>query len=477
MQYVNLPTADKLQPEIDKLDEILTWINSGNITDQDESRITQYSIIFRIYEMKFTLLASKLNAQTAEYYRLLSDGLPTKMLEVEIGETANAYRRLNGLLYGEPQQHIYDEICGELWHRIDEKVTDGMPNATRLKTELEHGFVTERGVYVDGLTVSDKRLPKLSSNAAEFIGDDLREQYQQHWDIVNEYYKEHMEPRPEQDREFTNDDMTILFEQSLALLDPDGNSGIQISRKENSPNLAWDTPSLSVQVGTSERANPIPTAGVAFGKLMHELVEGHGGRTVSGLQTDMPILGYGVFSDFDPSKGEAPDYLAFEEGWNLLIESIARGDVAENDQWKMTDVALYLNISMAMLEGRSIREIYEISWRIRALESIKDGNDVTDGDIDRVKKAAARTLERHERSRPAGLPESAGLIVYTKDLAYASGRRKAVLVGDDIAAREDRESLRHIGGTKTDPTNPQQNSLATKAGYQVILSDGFTLTA
>ncbi len=446
----NLISLDEERKSLEDLMRDLRTPESDELDDQ-AAEMTFYTALYRYYELDFIQTVQALNSPDAT--------------QEELVQTAEKYRRLDEALYGKPDPERYSQIKGEIWHVIDSKVLH--PEAEKLKDELENGFVNERGIPISPLERSVDRLPEMDTAASDWAVEILKNDYGQYLDLVKEYWKNII--KTDGRTEFTNDDLYEVFRASLALMDPDNMTGISIVRKEGSSVLSWDTPTMSVGVGTSERKTVVDSPEKAFAKVLHELVAWHGGRTQKGLKTNAPILGFGVFSQFD--EGERPDYLTFEEGIASLTESMIAGEISTEtmSQWTAERLRLYANDSQFTLDQKSEREVYEITWRYTLLMGLSDNEQPTTQQIAVAQKAAASSQDRYRRSVPHNLPSQIGMIGFHKDTNYLEGRAVAIGVIQDLYEQRDDQSFRNLQATKIDPTNRLQREFAAKYGYPVQL--------
>ena len=93
----------------------------------------------------------------------------------------------------------------------------------------------------------------------------------------------------------------------------------------------------------------------------------------------------------------------------------------------------------------------------------KDGEAFKPESIDRAKRNSYKTVERIFRGTPTSLPreDKSGrprVLTYNKDLAYLSGKLKAL----DFIDKADDTMIRMAFKGKFDPTVPQQLALAQK---------------
>ncbi len=440
------------------LEDIITLLRDPDNPvdlDEDVAEITFRSALFRYKEIEFVEAVQQLNR---------SDITADEKLFY-----AEKYRRLNEALYGSPDSTMYEKLRGEVWAAIDAKILNGDEDAQRIKSELEQGF-DARGVHMRGLERGRCGIDRLTPEAAQWIKEFIFEEFSQYYQLAVRYWEQVVVPRALAEGvepQCTGEELYEVFSQALTLRDPKGVSGITVQKKPNNSNLSWNTPTLSVNIGMAKRAVPVDSPQKLFGKIMHELL-GHGGRTMDGLASKVPMTGFGIFSEF--RDGGNPDYLSFEEGLLILLESIACDELDQQlaSQWRSENVRYYIAIAAAELEGRNTAEIYEMTWRYSVLMDLKTGEKLTPEKIEKAKAATARANVRFKRSLPVDMPAGYEHMTYHKDMAYAFGRIKAIPLLQQLYERGDIESLRNLFKTHTDPTNPYQKVIAEKAGYGVV---------
>jgi hypothetical protein len=470
LEYINLPEEGDMQRRIKQLDGVLARVDE--IEDPREREATFSSVAFRQAEMYFTLTVSRLN-RLVKAYNFVKQNRPDDqelgVLEEKIKAEADRYREQNAMLYGLPNDEEHKKVCGEIRAILNAKSYH--PDAALIYDQLNDGFEA-RDRRIAPLIESDDRLPSLSDQAEQWVKAFVYKEYDEYWQLVKSYWDNVIVPRSrEAGVEPVFDvklDMVPLFCSARTMLDPTDSMGIGVNEDPNSGSLAWDTPSMAVVAGTAPRSDLIDSPQKAFGKIYHELFGGHGGRAVGGLKTGIPIAAYGVFTEEETSAG---DYITYEEGQNKIVETVLRRDNKPGSgKWSFEDVRHTFTIGLEMLEGRTTAEAYELAWRVHLLSNLKDNQEPTIAMIEKSKIAVARYLERPERSRPADLPDFAGLIVFTKDLMYARGQIIATSPIEEWAGRNDIESFRNAHTMKTDPTQPKQYKLMEHAGRPVRLN-------
>ncbi len=447
----DMPSLDEMEKSLE--DVMLRMRNPFNTeTDDETAKITYETALFRYKEVQFLRTVQRLNeAQTDEDKSALSE----------------VYRSQNEALYGAPNPEIFEQICGEIWSELDSKELG--PKAQAIYEELQNGF-TARGREMHCLPRSERRLPIVDTNTVEWVKQQAFAMFPEIYSLCKRYWNNAVlaktallgvKPR------YTNVHLAGLMQESKYLM-YGFSSSMEIREIKNSSVLAWNTPTVSVDVGMSPRQTIINGPEKAFGKVFHELI-GHGGKAVKGLSTNVPVLGMGVFSEADTAIGERPDYLTFEEAVLSLIEGIVNGEMDDRTktQWNPERYRNYMMISLSSLCQFSEVEVSEIMSRYEALLSLKPGEDIDDKKMRTARKTVAAIQVRYKRSIPRQMPASVGRIGFHKDLAYTGGKPSAISVLTAIARNNDAESFRNLLATKIDPTNRRQREMSAKHGYPV----------
>lgn len=369
-------------------------------------------------------------------------------------KAAIEYQQLNEELYAKPDPETVAKVYGEILAQAEAKKLH--PAVQSLLSELIDGCQIEVGgdiVTIPGIAGKEHgRLPLDINYELASLKEVLLEDFADVIDLVDQYWDEVVVQRPTKEGKepgFTTEDMKRLFEALHTSRDPDNISGISIVIHPGSTQLAWDTPTMTVRIGEKRAAITDKTDMVA--KLIHEY--GVGLRAVNGLQTDLPVLGTGLYTD--ASGQEKSDYLTFEEGFASLCE-IAIDDSFE--QWKPLHVSRYLATACAY-EGMDFRQAFEVNWRARAVMVAKDGHALTDQTIDKEKKQAYLSVTRVFRGTPSGLVNRP-VLSFNKDLGYLEGK----LIGLDYlrSVGDDKVAIRRLFKGKFDPTNQRQFDLAKR---------------
>lgn len=368
---------------------------------------------------------------------------------------ARRYQELNEQLYGVPSEELKGQVYGEIIFQAESKPLH--EKAQKLLDELKFGTevtIAGKNITIPGIAGKEQgRLPEDVMGTLAPLGEVLKEDFADVFALVDEYWDVVVEARPVSESEekgFTVDDMKCLFEMLHELRDPENKSGISVVINKTSSQLAWDTPTMSIQIGAKRL--PITDKITMVAKMIHEYGV-HAGRAVNGLRTDLPVLGTGVYSDAD--QNEKSDYLTFEEGFASLSEIAIDGSFS---RWKPLHLSRYL-AAASSYDGLSFRQAFEINWRARVLMELKPGQEPTDALINKEKKQAHISVIRLRRGSPTHLEEHP-VLTFNKDLAYLTGKVDGLKYLASIG--DDKEALRRLFKGKFDPTNHRQNELANQ---------------
>lgn len=446
---LDYPLLDEqeLQQSISKLEPLIE--QAETLQDEMASNAVRSSVAYRMNEMHWLIEAANLN-------RLAEENPDSEAFT----DSATRYQEMNEQLYGTPETELSQQVYGEIIGQANSKQLH--PSAEKILIELRHGTtinaageeITIRPLPYEG----EECLPQLDKQTLAPLKEVLQEDFQDAFTLVDDYWQEVAQPRAEASGEtpqFSREDMKVLFTELHNQRDPEGLSGIQIIEDENATQLAWDSQTMSVKVG-GKRA-PIKTPTVMAAKLIHEYGV-HGQRTVNGAKSDLPVLATGLFTE--ASEGERPDYLTFEEGLASLSEITVDDSF---DKWRPQDVDKYLCTSLAY-EGRDFREIYETSWRARALMAVGDGEELSEEIVKKQQKQAYLSTVRVLRGTPTEQSggEDKPVLTFNKDLAYLQGKADAVRYLEQ--AGDDKTAIRRLFAGKFDPNNATQNELAARYG-------------
>lgn len=394
------------------------------------------------------------------YYNFINNY--SDMSDADINLSVAEIQSQNEHIYGKPEQQTTDSIIGEIWSQIDSKNLVGKSIA--IKRELEFGNtinVAGKEITVTALKRNHDsyRLPQIPEDVFKSLGEKLETDNEDIFCLVNDYWNEVVQMRSAEERVFTPSDMLELFKTVHKMRDPDNTSGISVVMDSEATGLSWDSSTMSIKIGGKRKS--IDNTDTMIAKIMHEYVV-HAGRCISGLQTDLPTLGTGLFSEHTDAW---TDYLTFEEG----LASICEAAVLKNNEiWKPLNIEKPLAIALAY-EGKDFRQIYETLWRVRILMAVKDGVEPTDKQIALAQRNSYDSTLRVFRGTPTEMPRvdvdgNPRVLTLNKDLAYLKGR---LIVADFLQDNIDNSKMLDlIFKAKFDPTDEYQMNLV--ADYVVM---------
>lgn len=399
----------------------------------------------------------------AEIYWLLSSErlgrIHPRLSVTEIDVLAADVQDKNEQLYGTPERVISEAVLAETWAQVKDKQLGG--EAPRILQELANGTtvrIADEDVQIDPLAGSgSERLPEIPEDLLLALNEKLHTDYADVVDLVWDYWNDIIN-RPDGERAFTPHDMFDLFKAVHAARDPENSSGVGVVFDPGATALSWETPLMSVKVGGMR--SPIKSPEIMLGKIYHEYLV-HGGRAVAGLQTSLPVLGTGLYTEAD--TGELTDYLTFEEGLASLCEI---APLPEGDRgWSSSNMERYMAINLAY-EGKDFRQIYEVAWRVRVLMNAKNGTDVSEVDIAKAQSLSYASVVRIFRGTPMDMPRSAAdgtprILTFNKDLVYLKGKLQMIEYWKRVD--KDPEKLDILFKAKFDPLNKRQLELVRGA--------------
>ena len=443
LEYPRLDTHE-LQQGINALHDILDASQ-----EQDSKALSDAvwdSASYRMAEMYWLMSASRL--------QLAAEDTQSPNLDT----LARRTQELNEGLYGVPEREITKSIRSEIWAQIDEKKLSG--TAATIKHELEHGsqvVITYETVQIPGLKRS--QAPRLETIPPGFLAELKEMLYRDNADIVSlvdGFWEAVILQRPESQQVFTPEDMFELFTKAHALRDPLNEAGVQVIMDPDATALSWETPLMAVKIAGKRKG--ITDKETMLAKIFHEYVV-HGGRSIEGSKTNLPVLGSGLFTDAKP--GESSDYLTFEEGLATACELAVQ---STEHEWEFGMLDKYLAISLAY-EGRDFRQVYETLWRARALMGMKEDGDIDQAAILQAQKSAYAATLRVFRGTPTALPRRTEdgelrVLTFNKDLAYLKGK---MLIIDFAKQYKDNPAMLQLAfKAKSDLLNSKQRSLTVQ---------------
>lgn len=361
------------------------------------------------------------------------------------------FQEINESIYGKPDKVVVDQMLSRLWGQIESK-RGGV--ADSLIDELKEGwvFTSANGEEVEipalpnPVDTPQESLPTLSQEAIEWIYDELSKEYAPVKEVFEEYYQDKIEPR--EDKSITPADIVAMFKKGIQAIHL---HEVNITEDQNATALSWSSANRSVVVGM-KRKN-FSSIDDILGVFVHEIGV-HGRRYANGRDLGDDSLANGLFTE--ANNNEVPDYLTFEEGLAGTLQKIMQGD---EEKWELASMALYLNVAFAHM-GWTPRQVQEVMTKVRVvLGSSEEDGRIIDELIKKSKRTTATGVVRVFRGTPTEkhLNTSEGVALhYAKDLAYASGKIKAIPLLNKIALMSEPErseawSRLFIG--KYDPTN------------------------
>lgn len=314
--------------------------------------------------------------------------------EEEKEAVAEKYRHLNIESYGEPDEDIYRSLLGGKLNTIHSKKLTG--KADELRKELFDMVDFDPDVDIsERFRPSDETVEWMHSVAESLYGGMLSH-------IPNE--QEEFDPY-ELQKIFTN-----IIEEEFNN-DSKGYAGAA---------EGWTVSvekATSVNVKSSEKRIVIPDNGMMRSRkkvenlVVHEIGI-HMLRSITGGETDMLPLRSGL-----------SDYYDAEEGLGVVMEQALSGKFAERG------VDHYITAGLAYFDNKDFRDAFEVKWRLSLLDSVEDGGEINDEQIEKAKKTAfTQTLRSFRGTNNMPL---------FKDLSYYNGsvevwRYLESIKGDDF---------------------------------------------
>lgn len=409
--------------------------------DAEKANIIVGTFDFRIAEMEYIKLLSRLNFLVSE-----------KASVSEVRDVCEDARIVGEALYGSPEVGLRDAAYAEVWRQIDSKQLSA--SAQKIRDELRDGFDVF-GRHNSGLPrpESTTELPSFGHPSIRWAGEIVKKKTTDIRLVLNQFWNEKVKEHGD-DYSANPQDIFEAFRRSLRCIDPDGSSGIDVVIDPESAILAWDTPTMSVKVGA--KRDDITSCNELYKKNVHEAII-HGGRAVSGLESELPVLGTGLYT---PTT-QPPDYLTFEEGFAATIDDSLQ-DVTPT--WNMTSLERTMAITLAQ-QGADFRDTYELLWRCRVLTELTDDKDPADKAIAKAKLVTYSKCVRAYRGTPTRMQESYPDILpltFNKDLAYLNGRVRAMRFLQQLYEIKDEAGFMRLFEAKFDPTIPEQVAIVDK---------------
>ena len=307
---------------------------------------------------------------------------------------AEAYKGLNIETYGEPDEDTYRSLLGGKLNAIHSKKLTGKAN--ELRKEL-FGMVN----FKPGMDIPERFRP--SDETVEWMHS-----------VAESLYRGMLSHIPNEQEEFDPYELQKIFTDIIEEEFNNDSKGYAGAAEGWTVSVEKAT---SVNVKSSEKKIVIPDNGMVRSRkkvenlVVHEIGV-HMLRSITGGETD--IL---------PLKSGLSDYYDAEEGLGVVMEQAFRGKFAERG------VDHYITAGLAHFDNKDFREAFEIKWRLSLLDSVDDGNKVSDEQIVKAKKTAfTQTLRSFRGTNDMPL---------FKDLSYYNGsvevwRYLESIKGDDF---------------------------------------------
>lgn len=300
----------------------------------------------------------------------------------ERARISDRYMQINIELYGEPELETYRGLLAQKLQAIRTK--DLGPRAESIRNalmtmmpagtyeEIKPPFTPSKKTveWVHSLLVGDEGDPDdpgLFGNLLRHVPDD------------------------DPDRKFSPQEIKEIFDTILQEEFGEAAEGWRVDIDQ----------ATSITVKGSEKRIVIPSSRVPAdiatmrGLVVHELGD-HFLRSVTGWETDLLPMGVGMPTYYDP-----------EEGLGKTFEQALKGE------YEPAGIPLYLVAGAMYHDKMDFRDTFEMLWRINLLSELKDGEDVTDAQVEAKRGSAYNIVNRVSR----GTDE----LPWFKDLAYYKG--------------------------------------------------------
>jgi hypothetical protein len=319
--------------------------------------------------------------------------------EVIASQADVRFMELNKELYGEPDEDTYRSLLSEALHTIATK-------------DLTQGMATIRSEL-------DAMLPVTDIQTERFVP--TNETITKMQDIAEYLYGGMFEHVPRDQETFGPDEVAEIFTNVIQSEFGEAAEGWRVIV----------TKAASINVVAAEQLIKIPenrkpvTNSELRGLVAHEIGV-HMLRSVTGGETDLPILKTGL-----------SDYYDSEEGLGKVMEQAVKGKYVESG------VPYYTVAGLMYFDQKDFRETHEVMWRMNYLKGSKGGEEVSEEKIASTKDAAYKTIMRMTRGTDK--------YPWFKDLAYYNGAAKMWEYCE--TASQDPEKFMFLLMGKSDITN------------------------
>ena len=314
--------------------------------------------------------------------------------EEEKKAAAEKYRHLNIESYGEPDEDTYRSLLGGKLNAIHSKKLTGKAN--ELRKEL-FGMVN----FKPGMDIPERFRP--SDETVEWMHS-----------VAESLYRGMLSHIPNEQEEFDPYELQKIFTDIIEEEFNNDSKGYAGAAEGWTVSVEKAT---SVNVKSSEKRIVIPDNGMIRSRkkvenlIVHEIGI-HMLRSITGGETDMLPLRSGL-----------SDYYDAEEGLGVVMEQALNGKFAERG------VDHYITAGLAHFDNKDFRDVFEVKWRLSLLDSVKDGGEINDEQMEKAKKTAfTQTLRSFRGTNDMPL---------FKDLSYYNGsvevwRYLESIKGDDF---------------------------------------------
>jgi hypothetical protein len=337
-------------------------------------------------------------------------------------ELKKQFMDLNIELYGKPKRKVYNSLLQEKLNKIHEKPLLG--KAIQIKNEL-----FEMAGYSSGKIDIEKRFVP-SEETLNWMHD-----------VVESLYDGMLSHIPDKEK-FNPVDLKEVFQDIL-----DNEFSDFMDKSKNSAD-GWRVdiePAKSIDVKTGEKRIVIPDdRGELSQKKVKELVVHEIGvhvlRSIMGEDLDIYPLSTGL------------------DGYNEAEEGIAKiMEQSLNKKYVEAGVGHYITAGIAYFDKKDFRDIFEIKWRMSALEKVGKDGELTDEIIKSSQSLAYGDTMRIMR----GTDE----LPWFKDLSYYNGSAKMWEYLESISGDDIKFTFFLMG--KIDPSNIKHERVAYEAKSKV----------
>ena len=308
-------------------------------------------------------------------YKLVDDAEQKAQLRKEL-------MKLNIELFGEPDETVYRSVLAEKIDAISAKDLSG--DAAKIRDELKELVGDVDLVRVERFRPSDATVNWMNR-------------------VAHSLYDGMLSHLPDQEK-FEETDIKAVFDAILVEEFGDSVDGWTVDIEK----------AQSINLKVAERRVVIPEGRNVGQSEMRELIVHEIGihllRSIMGEQTDLEPLRLGLSEYYDG-----------EEGLGVVMEQAINGEFVE------AGLGHYITAGLAHFDGKDFRDIFEIKWRLAALE--KETINVSESQLEKTKIAAYKNTMRIMRGTD-DMP-------WFKDLAYYNGaagvwKQLEAISGDDV---------------------------------------------